>query len=45
MVISRKNSQSTMTESWLSAELAATVEADAALRELLSPVHRWLKSG
>lgn len=28
--------------SWISAELAAVVELDEALRELLLPVHRWL---
>ena len=37
----RSNKQS-VSPSWLSAELAITIEADSALCELLAPVHRWL---
>ena len=55
MVISKKamfnkNRQTTEPSSdseskaWLSVEHAAAIESDAALRELLAPVHRWLNT-
>src|SRR5690606_8700568 len=55
MVISKKamfNKNRQMTEpssdseskAWLSVEHAAAIESDAALRELLAPVHRWLNT-
>lgn len=46
--MSYKNHQSTEpapeSNTWLSTTLAATIESDAELRELLSPVHRWLST-
>ena len=44
MVMSHQDEQSTSAAPWLSAELAAAVELDALLQELLSPVHRWLNT-
>ena len=45
MVMStHKDGQTTQTAPWLSAELAANIESDAALRALLAPVHRWLNT-
>ena len=39
-----QDGQTTQTAPWLSAELAANIESDAALRALLAPVHRWLNT-
>ena len=45
MVMSTNNDiQAASSAPWLSTELAATIESDAALRELLAPVHRWLNT-
>lgn len=42
MVMPHKNDSSIKSERWLSAGLAVTIESDAAMHELLLPVHRWL---
>lgn len=42
MVMPHKNDSSIKSERWLSAGLAVTIESDAAMQELLLPVHRWL---